>query len=177
MKKTTAVLTVNAIVLSIIAINAYKPEITKLANKYTKIKKLQKDSNYHKLERKKIIEETIKIVGNPQNLLEEALTTTDLAIVETANLLPLPIHDYLYQKMESVSYELAVIPSTELALVPVSQNTYSERSLNEILTCPYVEIETIKTHIPSNKTLSNYIKYLCGMISILLVLNLSLIHI
>ena len=43
MKKTTAVLTVNAIVLSIIAINAYKPEITKLANKYTKIKKLQKE--------------------------------------------------------------------------------------------------------------------------------------
>lgn len=42
MKKTTAVLTVNAIVLSIIAINAYKPEITKLANKYTKIKNYKK---------------------------------------------------------------------------------------------------------------------------------------
>ncbi len=171
MKKTTALLTVNAIVLSIIAINTYKPEITKLANKYTKIKKLQKSSSYHKLEKKKIIEETIKIVGNPQKLVEEALTTTDLTIVETTNLLPLPIHDYLYQKMESVSYELALIPSTELALVPVSKNIYGERSLNEILTCPYIEIETIKTHIPSNKTLSNYIKYLFGMISILLVLN------
>lgn len=167
MKKSTAVLTVNAVILGFVFLNAYKPQLAELDDKYKRTKKNTKNKTVQRNEKKEIIREVVKVVGEPEDLTKKALETTELSSINTEKIIPTQIRDFIVEKVESTSFELALVPINNEVLYPTWETvipklpSYNEEKGNQL--------NDIK--MPSNKTLANYIKYACGALAIVTSLN------
>lgn len=104
MKKNTnvaAVVVANAVVLSLIALNNYRPQLSKLAEDYVKSKRKYKQLNsnrYPKLETKKFIDKAVNVIGKPENLVSEALSTANVWNINPERVISQEVYSYITDK-------------------------------------------------------------------------------
>lgn len=104
MKKNTSVaafVAANAVVLSLIALNNYKPQLSKLAEDYVKTKRKYKSLNGAKqprLETKRIVDEAVKVIGKPEKLINEAIATTTALTIRPEDVISKEVYSYITDK-------------------------------------------------------------------------------
>lgn len=115
-----AVVFANVLVLSVVAINSYKPQLAKLATDYVRIKR-KPNNSHNKLEKKRILNEATKIVGKLDNLAKEGLAKLETLNNDSMNAIRRIINPDL---IKEIAYACA---NTFLVANTSSINRYSIR--------------------------------------------------
>lgn len=115
---TTAFVVANAVVLSLIALNSYSPQLAKLAEKYVKVKrKKTRFTTIKKLETKRILNKASKVIGNPERLIGE-VATIDITNFRPEKVIAHDIYSYIADRFMNFNNFNMLIAKNIASLYP-----------------------------------------------------------
>lgn len=158
----TALLAVNMVVLGVVALNAYRPELEKIANNFVKLKK-NKNKPTYQLEKKKVLQLAEKVIPEPQALMQEAVGKCELMVIRDNNVINRQTYNYLQNGFERLAVAL---PKNEVLCLPMKE-------LNEYEALEEKVKDTIKAIPSSFRTPTKDVTLVHSIVTLALIVALN----